>query len=230
MDLHLFSSPGEGDIAFVVDACRPYLRGTSSPLLAYVPAGTAPVASYYAHTRDAFNGLADVALLDATTSGLDAFAEVLSRAQAVCLPGGNTYLMSQRLHRHGYCELLRRYASAGLPVIAFSAGTVFCGLSLLTSNDTNDCGTRQFSGLELVPCSFNVHYPADDLARAQRDRFLQSRSIQDAHPLLALEDGAYLRATDARVTLARGSCWLFRKGQSRRVVPTGIPLDLLHVG
>ena len=118
---------------------------------------------------------------------------------------------------------------AGMPIIAFSAGTVFCGLSVLTSNDTNDCDTDQFAGLKLIPCDFNVHYPADNPARPQRDRFLRSYTAQENHLVLALEDGAYLRATDADVRLARGGCWLFRKGQNRSVVRTGTPLDLLHV-
>jgi len=230
MDLHLFSSPGTDGIEFVVDACRPYFRGKSTPVLAYIPAAAEVVTSYYAYTLDAFNGLADVVLIDPTTLGPGEFRELLSRAHAVCLPGGNTYLMSQRLHNQGYCELLRQHAMAGLPIVAFSAGTVFCGLSVLTSNDPNDCGTSQFSGLKLVPCDFNVHYPTDDSGQAQPDHFLESHCALHDHPILALEDGAYLRATDTRVTLARGRCWLFRKGQKRGVVRPGIPLDLLAVG
>ena len=43
MNLHLFSTPGDRDIRWVVDACRPYLEDKDEPTVAYLP-----LASLYA--------------------------------------------------------------------------------------------------------------------------------------------------------------------------------------
>ena len=37
MNLHLLSTPGERDIRWVLEACRPYLAGKSEPVVAFMP-------------------------------------------------------------------------------------------------------------------------------------------------------------------------------------------------
>ena len=40
VQLHLFSSPGERDIRYILDASRPYLEQASQPVVAYFPAAS----------------------------------------------------------------------------------------------------------------------------------------------------------------------------------------------
>jgi len=225
VELHLFSSPGVAGIEYVVDAFRPYLRREGASVLAYIPAASANAAAYYGYTQKAFSGVGEVRLIDVTTSTPSDFAESLRGADAVCLPGGNAYLMAHRLHRQGYWEHLRDRVVTGLPVIAFSAGTVLCGASMLTSNDIDEWGLADSAGLRLVPWSFNVHYPAEASARAKRDSFLNAQVAAGRESVCALEDGAHLEAGDTRLTLVRGRCWLFCRGQKPRPFEGGVDLN-----
>jgi len=43
MQLHLFSTPGENDLRYVIEASRPYLKDKDDPIVAYLP-----LASLYA--------------------------------------------------------------------------------------------------------------------------------------------------------------------------------------
>ena len=62
---------------------------------------------------------------------------ILRRAAAVYIPGGNTFLLNHRLHAGGLLPYLRKKIQTGLPVAAFSAGTILCGPNILTSKDMN---------------------------------------------------------------------------------------------
>jgi peptidase E len=112
---------------------------------------------------------------------------------------------------------LRRKIEGGLPLAAFSAGTVLCGPNILTTNDLNMVPTTHFDGLNLTPFNFNVHY-ADDV---QRDNWLIEYQIFHDNPILMLEDGAYVRVSGKAVTLVRGGAWLWRAGQEKERLKAG---------
>jgi dipeptidase E len=120
------------------------------------------------------------------------------------------------LHQRRILPLLRQKILAGLPLVAFSAGTTLCGVDILASNDMNVCATINFSALGLLPYTFNVHYPARERAQAKRDKWLQDYHRFHPHPILALEDSAYLRVQAGEMVLKRGNCWLFAKDDDGR--------------
>jgi dipeptidase E len=110
----------------------------------------------------------------------------------------------------------------GLPLVAFSAGAVMCGPTMLTTNDMNICACTQFEGFGLTPYNFNVHYPPDDgEARELRDERLWEYHVFNDNHVLALEDDAHLNVKDGQVTLVSGNCWLFEKGKARRKLDAG---------
>ena len=51
---------------------------------------------------------------------------------------------------------------AGVPVVGFSAGMIICGQNILTTNDDNECGSTEFTGLGFTKYNFVAHYPAGD--------------------------------------------------------------------
>ena len=111
---------------------------------------------------------------------------------------------------------------AGLPLVGVSAGTMICGVNILTSNDINCCGCVTFSGLNLVPCNFNMHYPPEEgESRLDRDdRMGQFLQFHD-HPVLAMQDDAYIQVTEAGLELVRGTCRCFKKGKEKALLPAG---------
>jgi dipeptidase E len=209
MVLHLFSSPGEPFLSDILPAARLILEGVQEPLVAYLPAA-AQDRHFVRETKQAFQGLADLRSIKPEVHSAAAMRLVLDRASLLYIPGGNTYLAAHRLHTAGLMDNLRQRILGGLPLIAFSAGTVLCGADILTSNDTNDCGCTDFSGLGLTTYNFNVHYPSvEGVERQARDARLFAYVTERHRPVLALEDGASVRMTGDRIEVVTGPVWKF---------------------
>jgi len=225
MHLHLLSSPGEEPIRDVVDAIRAYLETSSRPLVAYLPAASeGPPGEYLSLTRSAFSGLAEVELVDLASGGLDVASKVLSDSSVIYIPGGNTYLLAEQLRSTGLFEELRLLVSEGLPLVGFSAGMVILGRSLAMSNDQNYVGLEDHSGLGLVPFTFAVHYSDENPEREAFRKRLSAFQGKSTPPVLALQDGAYLRVDGVLLSLVRGRCFLFKGGQEGKLLEIGAEL------
>lgn len=220
MNLHLFSTPGEPMLHDIVRACRSALAGSKAPVVAYLPAA-ATGSLWMDQTRDAFRDVADVRLIDLDRMERTDIDIALDQASLLYIPGGNTFRLLQRLHHRGLMESLKRRIRTSLPLAAFSAGTVLCGQDILTTSDMTVCAATEFGGLALTRFNFHVHYPAQEgPGRENRDERLTAYHGFHPHPVLALEDGAYLRVRGEDVELVAGRCWRFDPGHAR------IPLSL----
>jgi peptidase E len=196
MQLHLFSSPGEGDIRYILEASRPYLAAAAQPVVAYLPAASWR-SNWLTYTQKAFAGLGEVAYINTESMSQAEIHAILDRATVLYISGGNTFLLNHRLHHYGLMAELRRRLLAGLPLVAFSAGSIICGPNLLTTNDMNLCAT-------------------DEAAQANQDDWLLDYHAYHDNPILALQDGAYLYVDERELTVKAGVCWLLEKGQARR--------------
>jgi dipeptidase E len=219
-DLHLFSTPGDEGIDWIVEASRSYLERHRDPLLAYLPLASLSADRTLEETRRAFRGLAHVEPISTETMELPQMEALLRGAAMAYIPGGNTYLLNHRLHISRLFPYLRKKLEAGLPLVAFSAGVVLCGPNILTSNDLNMLPTPHFDGLNLTPFNFNVHYLDD----ASRDNWLIDYQAFHDNPVILMEDGAYfhVRGKDAR--LVRGQAWIWRAGREKERLAPGDPV------
>jgi dipeptidase E len=225
MNLHLFSSPGNGDLGDIVEASRSYLEGRDEPRVAYLPAASLSN-TWSDQAKRAFHGLARVKTLNTETMELPMMEEVIRSAALVYISGGNTYLLNHRLHLSGLMPYLRKKVLAGLPLVAFSAGTVICGPNILSSNDLNSVGTSHFSGLNVTPFNFNVHYPQDEMVRQMRDDWLSDYHVFHENPVLILSDGAYIRVEGKGTSLVRGEAYILCRGKEKDILPMGKPITL----
>lgn len=215
MQLHLLSTPGEPFLADILAAARQILDGCSKPVIAYLPVA-AVERHFVRETKAAFRGLAEVRAIKPEIHSAVQIRSVLDRATLLYIPGGNTYLATKRLQATGLMSDLRERILDGLPLVAFSAGAVLCGMDILTSNDLNECGCINFAGLGLVPFNINVHYPSDEgEERRMRDNRLNTYAAEHARCVLALEDGAYVLIEDGSVKVVRGSVWKL-DGQAKK--------------
>lgn len=220
MNLHLFSNPGTGDLGDIVEASRPHLEGRENPQVAYLPVASLSN-TWSDQAKRAFHGLARVKTINTETMELPAMEEVIRSAALVYISGGNTYLLNHRLQLSGLMPYLRKKVLAGLPLVAFSAGVVICGPNILSSNDLNSVGTSHFSGLNVTPFNFNVHYPQDEILRQVRDDWLSEYHVFHENPVLILSDGAYIRVDGKITTLVRGEAYILRRGQVKEILPAG---------
>jgi len=217
MHIQLFSDGGEPFLSNVTEACRGLLAGVERPRLAYLPAASVDD-TYFRAANAALRPLGAVVTLDADNQPLDRMVEELERASVLFMPGGNTYLLSQRLHNSGLLSVIRERVRAGLPLVGVSAGSVICGLKMLTTNDMNCCACADFDGLALAPYHLNVHFPAaDGPDRALRIERLWEFHFFFAEPVIALEDSACLVIDETGSRLARGTAWRIEWGHDTPV-------------
>jgi dipeptidase E len=220
MNLHLFSTPGKQDIRFIIAASRPSLEARDNPVIAYLPAASLGD-TFQEFNQKAFNGLARLETINTELMALPEMEAILRNAAMVYIPGGNTYLLNHRLHISNLVGYLRTKLTAGLPLVAFSAGTVLCGPNVLTSNDINLIGTPYFTGLNLTPFNFSCHYPEDEYSRLGRDDWLSEYHVFHDNPILMLADGAHVQVKGRKTHLVKGEAWILRKGEDKQKLEPG---------
>ena len=220
MNLHLLSTPGERDIRYVLDACRPYLQAVADPLVAYLPLAS-HANDWMEYTVRAFDGLGKIEKIDTDTLPLEAMTEILSRAAVAYISGGNTFLLNHRLHTSGLMPHLCQSALNGLPIVGFSAGAILCGPNILTTDDMNMIETTRFDGLNLSPFNFFAHYPEDESKREFSDAWLEWYHVYHENPVILMADGAYLTANEHETILVQGDAWVLRKGVQKEKLETG---------
>ena len=218
--LDLMATPGDG-LSRVLDASRGYLADSDRPSVGYLPAAALDAAFFLEETRSWFSEVAAVELLDPVSMDRASILRMLDQITLLYVPGGNTFVLTDRLQQAGLMAEIAQRIRHGLPLIGFSAGAVLCGMDILNSNDGNVCGCRDFAGLGLVPFSLNVHSPSGD-ARPERDERIAAYHAFHTMPVLALEDDAHLHVEDARIDLVEGAAWLF-DGSGTRASYRGTP-------
>jgi dipeptidase E len=218
MNLHLFSSPGErDDIRYIIDAAKPYLAGKPDALIAYLPMASLYGEKWLEQTQKYFDGLARVEMLNTEMMELPEMESILRRAALVYIPGGNTFLLNYRLHVSRLMPYLSKKIQAGMPLVAFSAGTVLCGPNILTSNDLNSVETPHFDGLTVTPFNFNVHYAGD----LERDNWLVDYHVFHDNPVIIMADGSYVKIEGRKTQLVVGDAWILRKGREKERIKPG---------
>src|SRR5512134_795770 len=101
MQLHLFSSPGENDIRYIVEASRPYLEAKDDTVVAYMPLAYLYAERWMEFHERAFQGLARLETVNTELMTPREIEDGLRRAALVYIPGGNTFLLNHRLHISG---------------------------------------------------------------------------------------------------------------------------------
>ena len=221
INLHLLSNPGDRDIRWVLEACRPYLTGKSEPMVAFLPQAWLDVHRWLDYTVRSFDGLAKVELIDTERMDLPTMEAVIRRAQVVYISGGNTFLLNHRLHISGLLPYLRKKVLAGLPVVGFSAGMIVCGPNILTANDMNTVETSHFDSLNASPFNFFPHYVADSYGQSVQDDWLSEYHPFHDNPVIMLSDNAYIKVEGKKTTLVRGDAWILRKDSEKEKLEVG---------
>jgi dipeptidase E len=221
INLHLFSTPGDRDIRWVLDACRPYLSGKSEPTVAFLPQAWLNVNHWLDYTVRSFDKLAQVELIDTEQMDLPTMEAIIRRAHVVYISGGNTFLLNHRLHISGLMPYLRKKVQAGLPVVGFSAGMIVCGPNILTSKDLNSVETTYFSGLNVSSFNYFAHYVSNTYGESEHDGWLSDYHVFHDNAVIMLSDGAYVKVDGKKTTLVRGDAWILRKGEEKERLEEG---------
>jgi len=225
-DLHLFSTPGERDIRYIVEACRPYLEHKADPVLAFLPLAFLDGERWLEYTKTQFKGLVRVEIINTELMSQKEVENILRECTVAYISGGNTFLLNHRLHTSGVMPYLKKKVQAGLPVVGFSAGAILCGPNILTSTDMNSVQTPHFAGLNASPFNFYAHYPVEGFAQSIQDEWLSDYHLFRDNPVIMMCDNAYLRVEGRKTTLLRGEAYILRKEQEKERLAEGQPIVL----
>jgi dipeptidase E len=215
MQLHLFSTPGENDLRYVIEASRPYLKDKDDPIVAYLPLASLYAQRWLGLNESAFKGLAQIREVNAELMTQKEIEDIIRQSALVYIPGGNTFLLNHRLHSSGVMPYLKKKIQNGLPLIGVSAGMILCGPNILTSKDMNTVETPHFDGLNLIPFNFFAHYAEDGYGQSIQDDWLGDYYFFHDNPVILLSDGAYVKVDGKKTTLVRGDAWILRKGAEK---------------
>ncbi len=143
----------------------------------------------------------------------------LAQADALFVGGGNTYALLKRLRQAGLLEPIRARVEAGMPYMGSSAGSNLAGPTILSTNDWNVVGLREFGALGLVPFNVNPHYLETDPAMAAqsetRDERIAEYHVVNGNPVVGIEESTAVRVDDGVATVqGHGRAKLFRRGQA----------------
>ncbi len=221
MQLHLFSTPGENDIRYIVEASRPYLEDKDDPIVAYMPLASLYAERWMEVNETSFRGLARLEAVNAELMTQKEIEDILRRAALVYVPGGNTFLLNHRLHISGVMPYLRKKLQSGLPFVGFSAGAVLCGPNILTAKGLNTVATPHFDGLNLVPFNFFAHYADDAYGQSVHDEWLADYHFFHDNPVVMLSDGAHVKVDGKKTVLVRGNAWILRKEAEKERLEQG---------
>lgn len=222
IDLHLFSSPGvDGDIRYVIEACRPYLDGRDEARVAYLPLASLYAERWLEQTAEYFKGLAELDTVNAELMTQPEIEKILRNATLVFIPGGNTFLLNHRLHVSKVMPYLKKKVQGGLPVVGFSAGAIVCGPNILTAGDLNTVGTPYFEGLDATPFNFFAHYALDAGTQSRQDDWLADYHFFRDNPVIMLCDGSYVRVEGKKAALIRGEAWIVRRDEEKEQIAVG---------
>src|ERR1041384_2888150 len=222
INLHLFSTPGDRDIRWILEACRPYLEDDDNATVAFMPQASLNVNYWLDYTVRSFKGLAKIELIDTEQMDLPKLEAIIRKAQVVYISGGNTFLLNHRLHVSGLMPYLKKKVQAGLPVVGFSAGMILCGPNILTSKDLNAVETTYFDALNATPFNFLAHYDADAYGQSSaHDDWLSDYHAFQDNPVIMLTDGAYVKVEGKKTTLVRGDAWILRRASDKERLTVG---------
>ncbi len=218
--LDLFSTSGERDLRPLVETARLSLANQPEARVACLPMASFSD-SWQEPAGRIFHSLAHLETIDTERMELPEIESILRRAHLLYIPGGNTFLLSHRLHLSRVTSYVSKKILAGLPLIALGAGVVICGPNILTSDDLNTVATPHFKGMELTPFNFSVHYDGTP----ERDNRLADYHVFHDNPILLLADSAHLRIEGKHVSLAGGEAWVWRKGGEKERLEVGVKIS-----
>ena len=221
MNLHLFSTPGENDLRYVIEASQPYLEDKDNPTVAYLPLASLYAEKWLGVNESAFRSLGRIKEVNAELMSQKEIENIIRESALVYITGGNTFLLNHRLHISGVMPYLKKKIQNGLPVVGVSAGMILCGPNILSSKDMNTVETHHFNGLNLIPFNFFAHYADDAYGQSVHDDWLADYHFFHDNPVIMVSDGAYVKVEGKKTSLVRGEAWILRKDQEKEKLEEG---------
>ena len=149
--------------------------------------------------------------------------ETISRADAIYVGGGNSFLLVKELHDRSLIAPIKERVVSGMPYLGVSAGANVACPTMMTTNDMPIVHPPSFDSLGIVPFQINPHFYPGKLrfldGASVQEHFGESREqrISEFHnhsdtPVLGMWEGSFVYWNGSS-GLLHGSATAFRPGE-----------------
>jgi len=159
--------------------------------------------------------------------------ELLTKADAIFVGGGETFVLLRELARTGQIALIRERVLAGVPYGGASAGANVAGLIIGTTNDFPVADIPSRESLALLPATINPHHPTPETKADFDGRVGKIRIYFQFNPdetVLGLANTSMVRLHRGRAALVAGRGWLYHRGGAPRELKIGEAIPELAGG
>ena len=144
--------------------------------------------------------------------------DVMKRAEAIVVGGGNTFQLLHNLYEAKLLEIIQACVNRGVPYIGWSAGANIVCPTIKTTNDMPIIEPQSFNSLHLVPFQINPHYTEFHLTghsgETRAERITEFIELNPNIYVIGLRDGSMLRIEGSSIELLgnQNAC-IFIKGK-----------------
>jgi len=190
-----------------LDYIKPELSELFSDVneILFIPYARPSGISYDAYTDIAREGFKSLNIRIVGVHTFSNAVEAVSKAQAVFVGGGNTFVLVDELYKNDIIDVLRNKIDLGMPYLGTSAGSNICGVSMRTTNDMPVVQPKSYNTLGAIPFNINAHFIEADPKSTHKGETRETR-IKEFHAynntsVLGLKEGSWLRVLDSRIVL-----------------------------
>lgn len=131
--------------------------------------------------------------------------ELVEKAKAIAVGGGNTFALLYYLQHHKLLEVIARKVRTGMPYIGWSAGSNVACPTIRTTNDMPIIEPQNLKALELVPFQINPHYldhnPDGHAGETREQRIEEFMVLNKEIYVAGLREGCMLRYENEELRL-----------------------------
>ena len=221
---------GSGYLEYIIADLKVFFEQASTILFV-------PYARPSGISHDDYTEIASTAFgkIDKKVNGLHTFEnpiEAIKNAEAIFVGGGNTFVLTNQLHKNNLIVPLKEVVFYGTPYLGTSAGSNICGLNIKTTNDMPIVYPPSFNALAFVPFNINPHYLDPDTTSKHKGETRETR-IKEFHyfntqPVVGLREGSWLLVkNDSIILKGHLTARIFEYNKTPYEVDSGIELNHL---
>lgn len=223
------TNAGEPYLAYPMPRIEEFLHGVKE--VAFVPYA-AVTFSYAAYERRVQERFSELGIRVRSVHRAADPVAMIRRAEAICVGGGNTFVLAKKMQEQGLMEAIRSRVKAGIPYVGWSAGSNVACPTICTTNDMPIVEPDSFRAVGAVKFQINPHYldanPEGHAGETREVRLLEFIAANPRRYAVGLREGCMLHYENGRLELLGSRPMrIFKKGQTPYEVAPGDDLSFL---
>ena len=196
------TNAGEAYLQYPIAQIASFLQGVKE--IAFVPyaAVTFSYAEYEAKVQARFD---EIGIKVRSVHRAKDPRKMILQAEAICVGGGNTFVLTKKMQEQGLIQAIRRKISAGTPYVGWSAGSNVTCPTICTTNDMPIVQPESFKAIGAVKFQINPHYldanPEGHAGETREQRILEYIKANPRRWVVGLREGCMLKYVDGKLEL-----------------------------